>query len=76
MKKMKHLLLVFALCSLPMLPAFADTLTLGSTNAAAGSVLQMPFNFTNTNQIVGMQFDLKFPAAVVDVGTAVDESRR
>lgn len=30
----------------------------------------MPFTFANTNQIVGMQFDLKFPAALVDVGEA------
>jgi hypothetical protein len=62
------------LCALPFAWVSADTLTLGSTNASAGAVLQMPFNFTNTNQIVGMQFDLKFPASTVDVGTAVAAS--
>jgi hypothetical protein len=54
--------------------AQADTLTLGSTNAAAGAVLQLPFSFTNTHQIVGMQFDLKFPAVLVEAGSAVATS--
>jgi hypothetical protein len=71
---MSRLLKLFALCSLPFALALADTLTLGSTNAASGAVVQMPFSFTNTHQIVGMQFDLKFPATVVDVGTAVAAS--
>lgn len=68
---MKPLLQLFALCPLLSAPLAADTLTLGSTNAAAGSLLQMPFNFTNTHQIVGMQFDLKFPAGIVEAGSAV-----
>ncbi|MBX7207030.1 MAG: hypothetical protein K1X78_01855 [Verrucomicrobiaceae bacterium] len=64
----------FALCALLVASARADTLILGSSNAAAGSVLQLPFNFTNTNQIVGIQFDLKFPASQVEAGSAVASS--
>jgi hypothetical protein len=52
----------------------ADTLALGSANAAPGAVISLPFNFTNTNQIVGMQFDLKFPVALVEVGNAAPPS--
>lgn len=59
---------------MPFAPTWADTLSLGSTNAAAGSVLQLPFNFTNTHQIVGMQFDLKFPVTQVEAGSAVAAS--
>ncbi|MBL9181074.1 MAG: hypothetical protein JNN17_02965 [Verrucomicrobiaceae bacterium] len=71
---MKPLLQLFALCPLLSAPLAADTLSLGSTNAAAGSVLQLPFSFTNTHQIVGMQFDLKFPAGLVEAGSAVAAS--
>ena len=71
---MSRLLNLLALSSLPFASALADTLTLGSTNAAAGSVLQLPFSFTNTHQIVGMQFDLKFPAGIVEAGSAVAAS--
>lgn len=71
---MKHWLSLFSLCSLPFAPLAADTLSLGSTNAAAGAVLQLPFNFNNTHQIVGMQFDLKFPTGIVEAGSAVAAS--
>ncbi len=71
---MKHWLSLFALYPLLSAPLAADTLTLGSANAAAGSVLQLPFDFTNTHQIVGMQFDLKFPAGIVEAGSAVAAS--
>jgi hypothetical protein len=52
----------------------ADTLALGSTNAAAGTVISLPFNFTNTHQIVGMQFDVVFPTALVESGSAVSSA--
>ena len=52
----------------------ADTLTLGSTNVAAGTVISLPFSFTNTNQIVGMQFDLAFPTTLVESGSAVSSA--
>lgn len=71
---MNRLATLSAFCSLLSAPASADTLTLGSTNAAAGAVVQMPFTFANTHQIVGMQFDLKFPAALVEAGSAVAAS--
>ena len=71
---MNRFLRLFALCPLLSAPLAADTLTLGSTNAAAGAVLQLPFNFTNTHQIVGMQFDLEFPAGIVEAGSAVAAS--
>lgn len=71
---MKPLLQLFALCPLLSAPLAADTLSLGSTNASAGSVLQLHFSFTNTHQIVGMQFDLKFPAGIVEAGSAVAAS--
>lgn len=53
------------------LSAHADTLTLGSTNASAGAVVQLPFTLANTHGIVGMQFDLKFPDAQLTAGSAV-----
>lgn len=67
-----HLLL--GLCALPYAVTLADTLTLGSTNAPSGAVVQMPFTFANTHQIVGLQFDLKFPEALVEVGSATASS--
>ena len=69
---MKRLIFLIALC--PLLAAPADTLTLGSTNASVGAVVQWPFTFDNTHQIVGMQFDLLFPSSLVDVGTAAAAS--
>lgn len=45
-------------------------MAVGSTNAAPGAVVSLPFSFTNTNQIVGMQFDLVFPTALVEAGSA------
>lgn len=74
LQRMSRLLPLFALCSLPFASSLADTLTLGSANAAAGTVLQLPFSFTNTHQIVGMQFDLTFPAGIVEAGSAVAAS--
>lgn len=61
------------LCALAS--AQADTITLGSTNAAPGAVISLPFGFTNTNQIVGMQFDLNFPATMVQAGAAASSAQ-
>lgn len=67
---MRFIYTLILACSLPTGWLRADALTLGPTNAASGAILQLPFTFTNTNQIVGMQFDLKFPASQMDVGAA------
>jgi hypothetical protein len=52
----------------------ADSLSVGSANAAAGTVISLPFSFTNTNQIVGIQFDLAFPTTLVESGSAVSSA--
>lgn len=67
---MRTIFAIFCLICMPLGWMKGDSLTLGSTNDVAGAVLQFPFSLTNTNQIVAMQFDLKFPAGVVDVGDA------
>lgn len=65
-------LLLVALAFPP--PAHADTLILGSSNASAGAVVQLPFTLDNNHQIVGMQFDLKFPDTQLTAGSAVASS--
>lgn len=54
--------------------ASADTLGVGSANGAAGSTIQLPFNFTNTNQIVGLQLDLITSVSTVHAGLAATPS--
>lgn len=48
----------------------ADTLIVGSASGEPGSGVTLPFRFANTRQIVGLQFDLVFPAAHVSAGSA------
>lgn len=48
----------------------ADTLTVGSANAPANTTVFLPFTFSNTHQIVGLQFDLVYPQSFVEAGLA------
>lgn len=67
---MKPSIYLFVFASfLLMLTVKGDTLNVGSANGDSETTIQLPFNFTNTHQIVGMQFDVKFPVSLVEAGT-------
>lgn len=60
-----------AVLVIPTTVLLADSLSLGSANGTGGETITLPFSFTNTHEIVGMQFDLMFPEAQVEAGSAV-----